>query len=138
MSEQQFLSDAGYSDTAISYYLNKPYYGELPDASQVCEMTGTCGDTMKIFLKIDNNIITDVRYQVMGCAGALSSAMAVADLIKMKSTDYAETITDGDVFKKLVDMPTTKNHCIQLSVKTLHKALEEYKVKHPVCKAGHL
>lgn len=132
MSEQQILTDSGYSDTAISYYINKPYLGDLPDASHVCEMTGTCGDTMKIFLKIDNNIITDVRYQVLGCPGAVSAAMALCDLVKMKSIDYARTITDGDVFKKLENIPSQKNHCIQLSLKTLHKAVGEYRKKQTV------
>ena len=129
MSEQQILADSGYSDTAISYYMNKPYFGDLPDPDHVAEMTGTCGDTMKIFLKIKDNIIVDATYQVLGCPGAVASAMAIVDLIKMKSIDFAKTITDGDVFKKLEDIPAKKHHCIQLSVKTLHKAIEEYKIK---------
>ncbi len=53
--------------------------------------------------------------------------MAVVDIIKMKNIDYARNITDGDVFKKLEDIPLKKHHCIQLSIKTLYKAIDEYK-----------
>ncbi len=129
MSEQQILSESGYSDTAIDYYINKPYFGDMTNANHVSEMTGTCGDTMKIFLKIENNVILDAKYQVLGCPGAVASAMAVVDLVKMKNIDFAKSLTDGDVFTKLEDIPDKKHHCIQLSVKTLHKAIDEYAIK---------
>ncbi len=74
--ECKMLSDCGYSEKAIKYYMEKPYMGSLPDADQVSEMVGSCGDTVKIFLKFDQNKITDIRYQVLGCPGAISAAMA--------------------------------------------------------------
>jgi nitrogen fixation protein NifU and related proteins len=125
--EGKLLSESGYAPTAIKYYLDKPYMGELPDATQTSEMLGTCGDTMKIFLKIDNDIIADARYQVLGCPGAISAAMAAVDIIKGKSLDFARKMNDGDVFQVLEDLPSKKHHCIQLAVKTLHKAIDEYR-----------
>jgi len=125
-SEQQMLLDTGYSEKAIFYYTQKPYMGILPDAERVSEMKGTCGDTMKIYLKIEQDIIKDAKYQVLGCPGAVASAMAVVDLIKGKSISHALSIDDGDVFKTLVDIPAQKHHCIQLAVKTLHKALTDW------------
>jgi len=125
-SEQKMLSDSGYSKKAIQYVTAKPFLGVLPDADYVSEMQGTCGDTMKMFLKIDQGIIKDATYQVLGCPGAVASAMAVVDLIKGKSIAHARSIGDDDVFRALEEIPAQKHHCIQLSVKTLHKALAGY------------
>ena len=85
---------------------------------------------MKVFLKVDNNIITDIRYQVLGCPGAISAAMASVDLVKGKSLEQAKELNDGDIFIQLVDIPAKKHHCIQLAVKALHKAIDEYKNGH--------
>ncbi len=121
----QMLTASGYSGTAINYYLNKPHMGEIKDPDLKCQMTGSCGDTMGIDLKLENGIITDAKYQVMGCAGAVSAAMAVVDLIKGKDIAFAKTIDDGTVFGVLKEIPVKKHHCIQLAVKTLQKALDE-------------
>jgi nitrogen fixation NifU-like protein len=125
--ERKMLAELGYSQKAISYYIDKPYMGSLQDADQVSEMLGTCGDTLKIFLKIDHNKIKDIRYQIIGCPGAISAAMASVDLVKGKNLEYARSIDDGDVFNQLEDIPAKKHHCIQLAVKALHKAIDEYK-----------
>jgi nitrogen fixation NifU-like protein len=122
----QMLADSGYSETAIRYFIQKPYMGSIPDADQVSAMTGSCGDTMSICLKVENGVIRDARYQVLGCPGAIASAMAVVDLIRGKSILDARTLNDGDVFRALENIPSKKHHCIQLAVKTLQKALHEY------------
>ncbi len=127
-SQRKMLSEAGYADPAINYFLEKKYMGHIQDASQVSEKVGSCGDIMKVYLKLDdNNIVQDVRYEITGCAGAISAAMAVVDLIKGQSIDHALAINDGDVFKRLENIPEKKHHCIQLAVKTMHQAVQEYK-----------
>jgi nitrogen fixation protein NifU and related proteins len=126
---KDMLTASGYSNTAIDYYINKPHMGIIPDPDISSEMTGTCGDTMGITIKLKNGVIGDAKYQVMGCAGAISAAMAVVDLITGKDLEYARTINDGTVFKVLEEIPVKKHHCIQLAVKTLHKALDAYQVK---------
>ena len=123
---EAMLRSAGYSQTAIDYYINKPHMGILTDADISSEMTGTCGDTMGIYIKMKNGVVDQAKYQVMGCAGAISAAMAVVDLIKGKDLNHARAIDDGTVFKVLEEIPVKKHHCIQLAVKTLHKALEEH------------
>ena len=129
-AERKMLSDAGYADPAINYYLEKKYMGHIENADQVSEKIGSCGDTMKIYLKIDeNNIINDVRYEITGCAGAISAAMAAVELVKGKTIDDALILTDGDVFTVLENIPEKKHHCIQLAVKTLHKGIKEYKAE---------
>jgi nitrogen fixation NifU-like protein len=128
--ECKMLSDCGYSEKAIKYYMEKAYMGSLSDADQVSEMIGSCGDTAKIFLKIDQNEIADIRFQILGCPGAISAAMATVDIVKGKSLEQARTLNDGHVFTQLVDLPVKKHHCIQLAVKALHKAIDEYRNGH--------
>ncbi|MCP4692887.1 MAG: hypothetical protein GY859_32895 [Desulfobacterales bacterium] len=79
------LSDSGCSNKAIRYYMEKPYMGDMPEADQVSEMAGARGDAMKVFLKIDQDALTDVKHQAPGCPGAISAAMAAVDLTKGKS-----------------------------------------------------
>ena len=102
---EKMLAGSGYSDKAIRYFIEKPYIGEIPDADQVSEMTGTCGDTMRISLKVAEGVILDARYQVLGCPGAIASAMAVVDLIKGKKIADASALNDGDVFRLLENLP---------------------------------
>mgnify|MGYP001549574090 CR=1 FL=1 len=127
---REMLSNAGYSDKAIQYYLEKPYMGSLSNADQVSEMTGTCGDTMAVYLKVAHGKVTDVMYQVMGCAGAISAAMAAVDLVKGKKIEDARNLEDGDVFRVLQEIPVKKHHCIQLAVKALHKTIDAYQESH--------
>ena len=125
---EDMLAASGYSQTAIDYYITKPHMGQIADPDITSEMTGTCGDTMGIYIKMENGIVKDAKYQVMGCAGAISAAMAVVDLIKGKDLEYARSIDDGTVFKVLQEIPVKKHHCIQLAVKTLHKALDAHRM----------
>jgi len=126
-AERKMLLDAGYGDPAINYYLEKRHIGCFEDADQVFKKIGSCGDIMKVYLKVSNNIINDVRYEITGCAGAISAAMAAVDLVKNKTIDQALKINDGDVFKVLESIPEKKHHCIQLAVKTMHEGIKEYK-----------
>lgn len=129
-AERKMLSDAGYADPAINYYLEKKYMGHIENADQISEKIGSCGDIMRVYLKIDNdNLIDDVRYEITGCAGAISAAMAAVDLVKGKTIDDALKINDGDIFKVLGNIPEKKHHCIQLAVKTMHKGIKEYKTE---------
>jgi len=127
-AERKMLSEAGYADPAINYFLEKKYMGHLENADQVSQKIGSCGDIMKVYIKLnENDIIDDVRYEITGCAGAISAAMAAVELVKGKTLDDALKINDGDVFKVLENIPEKKHHCIQLAVKTMHQGIEELK-----------
>lgn len=126
---RQMLNAAGYSETAIDYYMEKPHMGILPNPDLAGEMTGTCGDTMEVYLKLEDGKIKDAKYEVMGCAGAVSAAMAAVDLIKGKTLEEARKLDDGQVFGVLQEIPVKKHHCIQLAVKTLHKAIDAFEKK---------
>ena len=125
---QEILSGSGYSQKAIDYYLDKPSMGSLADADQVTELTGPCGDTMKVYLKVNDNQISDAKIQVLGCPGAVSAAMVAMELAKGKTLDDAYDIKDRDIYRILEQLPEQKQHCIRLAVKTLQKAIQEYKV----------
>ena len=126
-SVRELLSSSGYADKAIDWFLNRKNMGSLPDADQVSELTGPCGDTMKIYLKLEEGIIKDAKIQVLGCPGAISSAMAALDFIKGKTLEDAMALKDRDIFRMLEDLPDQKQHCIRLTVKTIQKAIEEYR-----------
>ncbi|HAM49846.1 MAG TPA: iron-sulfur cluster assembly scaffold protein [Nitrospiraceae bacterium] len=123
------LRNSGYSARAIRYFIDKPSMGGISNPDHVTEMTGSCGDTMSICLSFENGSIRDIKYQVLGCPGAVAAAMAVADLARGKTIEEARTLNDGHVFRLLEEIPETKHHCIQLAVKTLQKALTEYSQK---------
>jgi nitrogen fixation NifU-like protein len=125
-SIREMLRSSGYAEKAIDYYLTKPNQGPLEGADQISELTGPCGDTMKCYLKVDRGTIQEARFQVLGCSGAISAAMALADLVKGKNFKKALEVKDGDVFRALVQIPDQKQHCIRLAVKTLEKAISDF------------
>jgi nitrogen fixation protein NifU and related proteins len=126
---KEMLLSSGYDEKAINYYLTRPNQGPLENADHVTELTGPCGDTMKCYIKVDQDKIKDAKFQVLGCPGAISAAMALADLVRGKDLSGALEVKDGDVFRELVNIPDQKQHCIRLAVKTLAKAIEEYREK---------
>ena len=133
---RELLSGSGYSDRAISYFIDKTNMGALPDADQVTELTGPCGDTMKIYLKLEDGRIKDAKIQVLGCPGAVASAMAAMELIRGKTLEEVMSITDRDIFRMLEEIPDQKQHCIRLTNKTIQKAIEEYKVRNNIPRQG--
>ena len=128
-STWELLSGSGYSNRAINYFLNKTNMGSLPDADQITQLTGPCGDTMKIYLKLENERIKDAKIEVLGCPGAVASAMAAMDLIKGKTLDEVQGLKDRDIFLMLEEIPDQKQHCIRLTNRTLQKAIEEYQLR---------
>lgn len=128
-SIRELLSASGYADKAIAYFFNRANMGSLPDADQVTQLTGPCGDTMRIDLKLQEGRIKDAKMQVLGCPGAVASAMAAMDLIKGMTIEDALAIKESDIFRMLEELPDQKLHCIQLTIKTLQKGIEEYRCK---------
>jgi len=124
------LSESGYSDKAIRYFQDKEKMGVIADADQVTDLTGPCGDTMKISMHIDGGRIRDAKIQVLGCPGAVASGCAAVGLAKGKTLEEAANIDLEALYRELEKMPDQKVHCARLALKTLHKALEEYRNQH--------
>ncbi|MCP4115009.1 MAG: iron-sulfur cluster assembly scaffold protein [Desulfobacteraceae bacterium] len=123
------LSESGYSDTAIDYFIDQPDMGSLENADQVSELTGQCGDTMKVYIKMNGDLIEDAKIQVLGCPGAIASAMVAMEMIKGMTIEEARKITDRDIFRRLIEIPDQKQHCIRLSVKAMNKAFDKISPK---------
>lgn len=125
----EMLSETGYSDKAIQYFLGKESIGVIEDANQITDVTGPCGDTMKISLNIEDDRISDAKMQVLGCPGAVASGCAVASLAKGRSLEEAGRINLEVLYKELEKLPDQKIHCARLAIRTLKKALEAYQQK---------
>ncbi|MBW1739052.1 MAG: iron-sulfur cluster assembly scaffold protein [Deltaproteobacteria bacterium] len=125
----RMLSESGYSDKAIEYFQARENIGVLEDAGQITDLTGPCGDTMKISLNIKDDRIDDAKIQVLGCPGAVASGCAVVKLAKGRSLEDASKIDMELLYKDLEKLPDKKIHCARLALKTLQKALEEYEQK---------
>jgi nitrogen fixation NifU-like protein len=126
----QMLSDSGYSDKAIHYFQTRENIGIMENADQVSDLTGPCGDTMKISLHIERGRIDDAKIQVLGCPGAVASGCALINLAKGKTLEEAGEIDVDRLYKELERLPDQKLHCARLAVNTLQKALKEYREKY--------
>lgn len=133
---RELLLASGYAEKAIDYFMRKPNMGSMQEPYHKTELTGPCGDTMRCYLKIDGGCIQDAKYEVLGCPGAISAAMALADLVRGKTLNEALSVKDGDVFRELVEIPDQKQHCIRLAVKTMEKAIREYQGGNPPKEEG--
>jgi len=123
---RDLLKMSGYSDRAIEYYENHLNFGSIenPDAQYI--YTGPCGDTMEIFLKITSDVITDAKFQAIGCAGSFTSGSALTKMINGKTLKDCEKLDENDILNHLGAMPQQKVHCARLAILTLKKAIEQY------------
>jgi len=119
-----------YTQKVLDHFKNPHNQGALADANAVGqEGNPVCGDVMKIYLKIENNIIKDVKFETLGCAAAIAVSSDLTDMVKGKTLDEALAITKDDVVKDLGGLPPVKVHCSMLGVDALQKAIENYKNK---------
>ena len=125
----RMLFESGYSDKAIRYFQARENIGVIEEADQITDLTGPCGDSMKISLNIQGDKISDAKIQVLGCPGAVASGCAVVNLAKGKTVQEASQIDLDVLYKELEKLPDKKIHCARLALKTLQKALEAYQQK---------
>ena len=125
--EFELLKDAGYSEKVIGLYRNKVNVGVIENPDVNLAYTGPCGDTMKLYLKInDDSFVEDAKFQYLGCPGAASSGSAITRIVKGKTLEEAKRITEQDILKELEGLPESKLHCPKLAVTTLQKAIAKY------------
>ena len=122
----QMLSNSGYSDKAIHYFQTKKNIGVIEGADQMTDLTGPCGDTMKISLNIAGGKIDDAKIQVLGCPGAVASGCALINLAKGKTLEDALKIGRQDISNALDSLPPIKEHCSNLAAEALHEAIYDY------------
>ncbi len=116
-----------YSEKVMDHFRNPRNVGVIEDADGVGEVgNAKCGDIMKIYLKIDNDIITDVKFETFGCGSAIASSSMATELIKGKPISEAMELTNKAVIEALDGLPAHKIHCSVLAEEAIKKALQDY------------
>jgi nitrogen fixation protein NifU and related proteins len=126
-----------YSEKVLEHFRNPRNVGELDNPDGVgIEGNPVCGDLMEIQIKVENDRISDIKFKTFGCGSAIATSSMVTELAKGKTLDEALKITRQDVADELDGLPTQKMHCSNLAADALHRAIEDYRKKHPEGSGG--
>ena len=118
---------AFYSEKVMDHFRNPRNVGVIEDADGIGEVgNAKCGDIMKIYLKIENDIIADVKFETFGCGSAIASSSMATELIKGKPVSEALSMTNKAVVEALDGLPAHKIHCSVLAEEAIKKALRDY------------
>ena len=122
-----------YSEKVMDHFLHPRNVGEIPDADGVGEVgNAKCGDIMKIYLKIDGGVITDVKFNTFGCGSAIASSSMATEMIKGKPLSQALALTNRAVVEALDGLPAHKLHCSVLAEEAVKSALRDYYEKNGI------
>ena len=118
-----------YTDTVMDHFLHPRNVGEIADADGVGEVgNAKCGDIMKMYLKIRDNVIQDVKFETFGCGSAIASSSLITEWVKGKSLDEALSIKNSEIAEELA-LPPVKIHCSILAEDAIKAAVADYKKK---------
>lgn len=116
-----------YSDTVMDHFRNPRNVGIIEDADGIGEVgNAKCGDIMKIYLKIENDVIVDVKFETFGCGSAIASSSMATELIKGKPLSEALALTNKAVAEALEGLPAHKLHCSVLAEEAIKAAIQDY------------
>ena len=125
--EVELLKLSGYSDRAIWLYLNRVNVGILEKPDIVETYVDPCGAVIRLYLAVDKyDVIKDAKFQSVGCPGVASSASAMTNLLKGKTTEEAKKITEEDLFHELKGLPDSKIDCIGLVLRASREAIANF------------
>ena len=117
-----------YNEKVIEVFSNPKNVGVIENADGVGTVgNATCGDIMKIYLKIDNGVITDAKFQTFGCAAAIATSSTATEMIKGKTVEEAEKLTNAAVVESLGGLPAQKRHCSVLAEEAIAEAIKDYR-----------
>lgn len=117
-----------YSEKVMDHFENPRNVGEIPGADGIGDVGNpTCGDTTKISIKVENNVIKDIKFKTFGCAAAIASSSMLTEMAKGKTLEDALQITDEAVAEMLDGLPPQKMHCSNMAADAMHKAIEDYR-----------
>jgi nitrogen fixation NifU-like protein len=118
-----------YSEKVMEHFMNPRNVGEIVQADGVGEVgNAKCGDIMKVYLKIENDIVVDAKFKTFGCGSAIASSSMATELIKGKSVEEAWKLTNKAVAEALDGLPPVKMHCSVLAEEAIHKAINDYRI----------
>ena len=119
-----------YSEKVMDHFKNPRNVGEIDNPDGVGEVGNpVCGDIMKIFLRIENNIITDAKFKTFGCGAAIASSSMATELIRGKTLEEAWEVSNKAVAEALEGLPPIKMHCSVLAEEGIHSAINDYRKK---------
>ncbi len=121
-----------YSEKVMDHFKNPRNVGVIENADGIGEVGNVkCGDIMKMYLKIDDDVISDVKFETFGCASAIASSSMATELIKGRPVSEAMQLTNKAVAEALDGLPAYKMHCSVLAEEAIQSALEDYYSRHP-------
>ena len=124
-----------YSEKVMDHFTNPRNVGEMPDADGVGTVgNAKCGDIMQMFIKVENDIIVDVKFKTFGCGAAIATSSMATELVKGKSIDEALTLTNSAVVEALEGLPPVKVHCSVLAEEAIKAAISDYYKKNGIDK----
>jgi nitrogen fixation NifU-like protein len=119
-----------YSEKVMEHFMNPRNVGKIEMPSGIGEVGNpVCGDIMHIEIKVEDNIIQDVKFKTFGCAAAIATSSMVTEMVKGKTLEEAERITNQTVAEALDGLPPVKMHCSNLAADALHQAIKDYMEK---------
>ena len=117
-----------YTQQVMDHFMNPRNMGEMENADGVGTVgNAKCGDIMRIYIKVEDNVITDVKFKTFGCGAAIATSSKATELVKGKTLDEALQITNKMVMDSLGGLPPVKVHCSVLAEEALHAAIQDYK-----------
>ena len=117
-----------YSEKVMDHFRNPRNVGEIPDANGIGEVGNPkCGDIMKVYIKVEDNVVKDVKFQTFGCGSAIASSSMATELIMGKTLEDAWSLTNIAVAEALDGLPPVKMHCSVLAEQAIHKAINDYR-----------
>lgn len=120
-----------YTEQVMDHFMHPRNVGEIENASGVGEVgNAKCGDIMKIFIKVENNVIVDVKFQTYGCGAAIATSSRATEMVMGKTIEEALEVTNKQVAESLGGLPPVKLHCSVLAEEALHAAIADYKARH--------
>ncbi|HUV61760.1 MAG TPA: Fe-S cluster assembly scaffold protein NifU [Thermoplasmata archaeon] len=120
-----------YSDKVMDHFTNPRNVGEIPDADGIGKVGNPqCGDVMWLYIKVKDNIITDIKFKTFGCGAAIATSSMITELARGKTLEEAKKISRGDVAEALDGLPPVKMHCSNLAADALIEAIKDYEAKH--------
>ncbi len=120
-----------YSDKVLEHFYSPRNVGTLPDADGIGGCGDVrCGDVMKIYLIIEDNVIKNAKFMTFGCGSAIASSSIATELIIGKTLEEAWNLTNESVIEALDGLPSSKIHCSVLAEQTIHKAINNYRESH--------
>jgi len=121
------MTNTQYSDKVMEHFMNPRNVGEIPDADGIGNVGNpVCGDIMRMYIKVKDNVITDVKFKTFGCGAAIATSSIATEMIKGKTLEEALSLSNKAVAEALGGLPAIKMHCSVLAEEAVQAAIDDY------------